>query len=79
MTNLSIRIHSFVVSALSSFRESLREERGQDLIEYALIGGLIAAALVAAFFILNPYILNMAHGIGNCVDFDSTSKCTAGP
>jgi pilus assembly protein Flp/PilA len=28
--------------------ESLRDERGQDLIEYALLGALIAVACIAA-------------------------------
>jgi Flp pilus assembly pilin Flp len=50
----------------------IRSERGQDLIEYALLGGLIAAALVAVA-VLTAYtgaVQGMASGIGECIDFD---------
>ena len=53
----------------------LRDERGQDLIEYALLGGLIALALMAAALLLSPAITGMATGIGRCIDFDSTTVC----
>ena len=60
--------HAWVVS-------HLRSERGQDLIEYALLGGLVAIALMAAALLLSPAITSMATGIGRCIDFDSTSVC----
>jgi Flp pilus assembly pilin Flp len=60
--------HAWVVS-------HLRDERGQDLIEYALLGGLVAIALMAAALLLSPAITSMATGIGRCIDFDSTSVC----
>ena len=60
--------HAWVVS-------HLRDERGQDLIEYALLGGLIAIALMAAALLLSPAITGMATGIGRCIDFDSTTVC----
>lgn len=75
MTNLSIRIYSAITSALSS----LKREEGQDLIEYALIGGLMAAALLAGFLILGPSVSTMATNIGKCVDFNSGTVCIAGP
>jgi Flp pilus assembly pilin Flp len=52
-------------------------ERGQDLIEYALLGGLLAAALLAAATLtgLTTAIGGMAAGIGRCIDFDSTTAC----
>jgi Flp pilus assembly pilin Flp len=55
----------------------LREEHGQDLLEYALLGGLIAAALTAVgvFLALQTSLGEMAQGIGDCVDFDSLSPC----
>ena len=53
----------------------LREERGQDLLEYALLGGLIAAALTAVgvFVALQTSLTGMAEGIGACINFDSLS------
>lgn len=56
----------------------LRGERGQDLIEYALLGGLIALALMAAVLLLSGAIEDMATGIGNCIDFSDAvgSECS---
>lgn len=52
----------------------VRSERGQDLIEYALLGGLIAGALLAAAVLtgMTNAISGMATGIGECIDFDGT-------
>ncbi|MDP2673397.1 MAG: Flp family type IVb pilin [Dehalococcoidia bacterium] len=64
--------HAWVVSHLH------RDERGQDLIEYALLGGLIALALMAAVLLLSGAITDMATGIGNCIDFSDAvgSECS---
>lgn len=58
---------------------NVRSERGQDLIEYALLGGLIAGALLAAAVLtgLTTAVGDMANGIGDCIDFDSTTDCEA--
>ena len=65
---------------LNSLWISLRSERGQDLIEYALLGGLIAGALLAVAVLtgLSDAIVGMATGIGECIDFDSSTSCSAG-
>jgi Flp pilus assembly pilin Flp len=67
-------------NAILSFVTSLRKERGQDLLEYAMLGGLIAAALVIVFGVLigGGVIDKMATGIGNCIDFDDGTGCTGG-
>jgi Flp pilus assembly pilin Flp len=72
VTNLSIRIHSFVVGLLN-------RERGQDLIEYALLGGLIAAGILAVTVLFNDAIDSMITGIGNCIDFSDTTLCDPDP
>ncbi len=61
--------------------KSLKDERGQDLIEYALLSGVIAIALVAlwASGVLNTALSSMASGISNCIDFNDISDCTPGP
>ena len=66
--------HAWVVS-------HLRDERGQDLIEYALLGGVIAAAIMAivALALFSGALTDMATGISNCIDFDGTSICNPGP
>ncbi len=58
-------------------RMQIRTERGQDLLEYALLGGLIAAAIVAVIMLgtMTDAITSMAGGISDCIDFDSTTTC----
>lgn len=54
----------------------LRNQRGQDMIEYALISGLIAATLIGVGVLLFGDALDsMAAGIGNCIDFESSTNC----
>jgi Flp pilus assembly pilin Flp len=53
-----------------------QSEQGQDLIEYAMLGGLIALAIIgvgiAAF---TGALTGLFQGIGDCIDFDSASNC----
>jgi Flp pilus assembly pilin Flp len=51
-----------------------RSERGQDLVEYALLSGLIAVAILAAIIsgVLTTGLNTMAVAIGECIDFDTT-------
>ncbi len=57
----------------------LQRERGQDLIEYAMLSGLIAAAIVAVgILVFSTALTSMAGGISDCIDFDSGTPCTAG-
>ena len=78
MTDISIRIHMLVTSAVSSVVSKLQREECQDLIEYAMLGGLIAAAIVAvgiALFTTN--LTSLFTGIGGCIDF-TAGGCTPG-
>ena len=62
-----------MINALSFWLKAhVRSERGQDLIEYALLGGLIAGALLAAAVLtgMTTAVTGMATGIGECIDFD---------
>jgi Flp pilus assembly pilin Flp len=53
-----------------------QSEQGQDLIEYAMLGGLIALAIIGVGILALTGALNdLFGGIGNCVDFDSTTTC----
>ena len=66
-----------VMLAVSGLRTRLTEERGQDLLEYALLGGMIAIARIALGVSFTPALQTMATNIGNCIDFDSiTTDCT---
>jgi Flp pilus assembly pilin Flp len=69
INNALMRVSEVVLS----FPARRSDERGQDLIEYALLGGLIAAAILAAVFVatLTTSVGDMAAGIGECIDFDN--------
>ncbi|HXF50539.1 MAG TPA: Flp family type IVb pilin [Dehalococcoidia bacterium] len=55
--------------------KTLKDEHGQDLLEYALLGGFIAAAIVAAFLVFPGAVNSMVTNIKDCVDFTSTTNC----
>ena len=78
VTNLSIAAFSWLHSIASSFSALARDERGQDLIEYAMLAGLIALAIIGAIVIFNDALLNLAGGIGNCIDFNNATVCKPG-
>jgi len=63
--------------AILSFIARLRSERGQDLLEYALLSGLIAAAIISllALGILSGGVSSMVTNIRDCIDFESTTLC----
>ncbi len=65
------------MAAVADLRARLADERGQDLLEYALLGGLIAAAITAAAVVatMTGALDAMASGIADCIDFDSTTSC----
>ncbi len=70
-----------VMLAVSDLKVRLTEERGQDLLEYALLGGLIAAAIIAVAFlgVMTGAVEGMAQGIADCIDFDSGVASECGP
>ena len=72
---------SFAISRVNGLLGRVRGESGQDLIEYALLGGLIAGALLTAAVLtgLTDALEGMADGIGNCIDFDDTAGSECDP
>lgn len=79
VSNIVLNVYAWAASLRTSMAESLKHEEGQDLIEYAMLGGLIAAAIVAVGILLFTGALNsLFTGIGNCVDFNSGTACTPG-
>ena len=66
-----------IAFAVTSLFVRLRSERGQDLLEYALLGGLIAAAIVAllSLGILSGGVNSMVTNIRDCIDFEASTTC----
>ena len=67
-----------VAYGLAWFVTRMKSERGQDLIEYSLLGGLLALALMAAlvaFAALTGAVDDMGISIGRCIDWDPSNTC----
>lgn len=66
-----------LVVKLLTLKMWLSDDHGQDLIEYALLGGLIALTLMAAGVLLamTGALSDMAAGIGHCIDFNNGTTC----
>ena len=67
-------IDRIVVWALT-LKAKLSEERGQDLLEYAMLGGLIVIGILAVVLAFTGALNNMITGIGNCIDFSDGTTC----
>ena len=53
-----------------------QSERGQDLIEYAMLGGTIALAIIAVGVLgMSGALTDLFGGIGDCVDFTGSTAC----
>ena len=78
MTDLSIRLFVAMSSVMTSIKDSMHREEGQDLLEYMLLGGLIAAAIVALLVVFSGTLATGFANIGKCVDFDKATTCKPG-
>ncbi len=68
-------IDRIVVWALT-LKARASEERGQDLLEYAMLGGLIVIAILAIVGAFTGALQSMVSGISDCIDFDSGTTCS---
>ena len=61
------------VMAAGRLRRRLSEERGQDLLEYALLSGVIAVGIgiMATILLGTGAFTDMGNAIAECIDFDS--------
>jgi Flp pilus assembly pilin Flp len=70
------REETFVLTYLYTWLSvHIHSERGQDLIEYAMLSGLIALALIGGALAFKGPLADMAGGIGNCIDFNNATTC----
>jgi Flp pilus assembly pilin Flp len=75
LTDLSIRVLAFVQTTITMLRD---EERGQDTLEWVLMSGLIAAAIVGVLLLFSTALQTMVTNVSHCLDFDSSTKCNPG-
>ena len=76
MAYITAFVLAHIVGGIRSLISRVPSERAQDLIEYALLSGVIALAMVGVGAgIYTGAISAMAAGISDCVDFDSGTTC----
>jgi Flp pilus assembly pilin Flp len=56
----------------------VRSERGQDTLEWAMLGGLVAISILGVVALLSGALTALITGVGNCIDFDGTTTCLPG-
>lgn len=61
---------------MKKFKEMLKDENGQGMVEYGLILGLIAVAAVAVLIVLGPRITSMFQQASNALPAASASSGT---
>lgn len=59
------------MTAAAGLKARLTEEHGQDLLEYGLLSGLLAVAIITGFLLVPGAITAMTDGIAECIDFDA--------
>ena len=71
-------IDRIVVWALT-LKVRASSERGQDVLEYAMLGGVIAMAILLIVGAFSGALGAMVAGIERCIDFDrgASSTCSA--
>ena len=77
MSNIMLSAMAWVTNTVGYAFAKIKEERGQDLLEYAVLVGAIAlVAGGALFFILDDSgaFEDFAEMIGNCVSFQETCE-----
>lgn len=76
---MALYLQATVVTYVSSLLGKLnRDERGQDTLEWTMISGLMAVALLILAGVFTGALQSFADGVERCVDFDATSICVAG-
>ena len=79
LTNLSIRLFVYAQATAQATINNLRSgERGQDTLEWVLMSGLIAAAIVGVLVLFGDKLKTMVANVGNCLDFTSSTTCNPG-
>lgn len=60
------------------FAHYLRSERGQDTLEWAMLSGLVAIAIIAVVALLTGALTALINGMSACIDFDGVTPCLPG-
>lgn len=62
---------------VTGIRRFLREEEGANAVEYSLLAGLIAIAIVAGAGLLGTNLNTFLNNVGLCIATPTVPNCTA--
>jgi Flp pilus assembly pilin Flp len=69
--NIILSVMAWTTNVVGGFVTRLKEERGQDILEYAVLAGAIALIAGGALYLIGPDIFEtFAEQIEYCVTFD---------
>ncbi len=66
------------VTGVRALAQRVRDEAGQDTMEWAMLSGLVALAILGVTVALSGALDKLITGIGNCIDFSGTTTCLPG-
>jgi Flp pilus assembly pilin Flp len=76
---MALSLYVTIASYASAFAEKLhRDERGQDTLEWVLMSGLIAGAIVLILGVFTTALNVMATNVSYCLDFAKATTCSPG-
>jgi Flp pilus assembly pilin Flp len=76
---MALYLQATVVSYVSTLLEKLHsDQRGQDTLEWVMLGGLIAAGIVGVTVLFSDALDLMITNVGYCIDFASGTPCNPG-
>jgi len=67
-----------VLIGMQELGRHLRSERGQDTLEWAMLSGLVAIAILGVLAVLTGALTSLMNGISACVDFNGLTPCLPG-
>jgi|CXWL01.1.fsa_nt_gi hypothetical protein len=71
VSNIMLSVMALVTNTVGYAIAKFKEERGQDLLEYAVLAGGIAIAAGAVILLIDPQVFqDFADQIEGCVGFD---------
>jgi hypothetical protein len=75
--NIIMSVMAWTANTVGYFVTKLKEERGQDILEYAIMAGAIAILLGGALFIAidENVVENFTTKVTSCLNFNEDGEC----
>jgi Flp pilus assembly pilin Flp len=75
VSNIMLSVMALVSNTVGYAIAKIKEERGQDLLEYAVLAGAIAIVAGGALFAAGIDFTNFTDKIVDCINFNADDLC----